>query len=126
MARFREINEKAISYVMLRIDESHYHIVQDSSTAMDVWRRLKELFQAKTETRLAALAKQITTVEKSSEENVAEYFSRMQALHRDLLDIDADAMSERTLLAIVLKGLSSQFNVAVEVLRTTTFQTAKF
>ena len=119
LIKFDDKDERAVSFIMLSIDESHYNVVQGLSTAREIWDCLKDLFQAKTETRLAALAKQITTVEKSTEETVVEYFARSQALHRDLLDIDEDAMSERTLVAIVLNGLPSQFNVAVEVLRST-------
>lgn len=55
-------------------------------------------------------------MEKPSDETVAEYFSRAQSLRKEILEIDSKALSEHALVAIVLNGLTDEYNVAVEVL----------
>ena len=39
MARYKAKNNKAISYILLNIDESHYHTVRKFETAKEVVRK---------------------------------------------------------------------------------------
>ena len=51
VAAFKSKDQKAMAFISLNIEDTHYHMVQNLSTAKEVWERLKQLFQAKSTSR---------------------------------------------------------------------------
>lgn len=106
-----------MAFIILNIEDSHLYMSQNFLTSKELWDHLKKYFQAKSLSRHAALCRQLTNIEKSREETIAEYFSRSKALLREILEIDTKAVSDLTFINIVLNGLTEEYDVAVQLLQ---------
>ena len=116
LAEFQNKDTRAKAIIILNIEDTHLYMSQNFSTSKELWDHLKGYFQAKSLSRHASLCRQLTNVEKSREESVAEYFSRAKTLYREILEIDSKAVSNLTFINIVLNGLTEEYSVAVQLL----------
>lgn len=112
-----EMNQKALAYIMLGVEDSMLPILKMISSAKEAWEILGRLYAGKGNARQMDLRRQLATLLKTRSETMTAYFNRAIGIRDDLKSTDA-VISDLEVLWQVLVGLreESEYNTIVKII----------
>ena len=115
----KEVSDKskeALGLIGLHVEDYLTRDVAEADTAVALWEKFKQSFQARNTSRLLLLRQQLTSLRKGHKEAVVVYLARAKDLMQNLKDAGS-AVTEAEVVLSVLAGLPQSYATAVEVLQ---------
>ncbi|KAK3037419.1 hypothetical protein RJ639_030181 [Escallonia herrerae] len=111
----RSVNEKALFLICQSIELSVLEKIFHAKTAKDAWNSLLKTYEGAdlvTRTRLQGLKRQFELMKQGKEENIHDYFSRIEKLVNEM-KYNGDEITEKNVLEKIMCTLSNRFDYLV-------------
>jgi len=113
-----EIDQKAVSMLVLNVSAKFLYLIKDDDTAASAWKRITDTFASQALAREVQLKRELNQLTKGKKESVSDFICRAEKLREQLLGMGSD-LSDDQLTMHVLAGLPSQYDTTVEILQDT-------
>ena len=113
------VNDKANSFLVLHVEESLLHLVDDNKPAWQNWKALQSTFASAATARKISLTRDLHGLRMSDEESIADFFGRAQQL-RLQLRLVGETITDQQLTVNILAGLPRAYDTVMEVLQDST------
>lgn len=87
-SEWKKLNRKSIGHIRKWIDHSVFHHVAQETDAYDLWKKLEDMYQAKTARNKALLMRRLVNMKLQSGTSVAEHTSEFQSLVNQLSSVE--------------------------------------
>ena len=109
---WKKLNRKTIGQIRQWIDHSVFHHVAQEIDAYVIWRKLEDMYQAKTTRNKALLMRRLVNSKLQSGISVAEHTSEFQSLVNQLSAVDLKLGDEEQAL-LLLSSLPDSWEILV-------------
>ncbi|CAH9137488.1 unnamed protein product [Cuscuta epithymum] len=113
--QWKKINRKTIGQIRQWIDHSVFHHVARETDAYALWKKLEDLYQAKTARNKALLMRRLVNMKLKSGSSVAEHTSQFQSLVNQLSCVEMSLGDEMQSL-LLLSSLPDSWETLVVTL----------
>ena len=103
---------KAKAKIILTIDSSLYVHIKDASTTVELWQKLKRLFDDSGQTRKISLLRKLMSTRLDECDSMTNYVNQIVEIGQKLNGTDLD-ISDELLASIMLAGLTEKFQPMV-------------
>jgi len=110
-----DVNETALSLLLLNVKSHHYPFITSATTAKEAWNALLGAYKAQSLARKQLLRKKLSNLKKAPKEPISKYYSRACQIRDDMI---AAGVSDKEidLVGALLSGLPNEYALLVEVL----------
>lgn len=95
-------DEKAMSEIILTVQDTLLPLIGDLTTAKEMWDTLEQLYKSKSKARVKELQRQLNNLSKSKVESLTEYVNRGRAIYIDLVAAGG-SVTESEVVSYVLR-----------------------
>ena len=104
---WKKLNRKTIGQIRQWIDHSVFHHVAQETDAYALWKKLEDMYQAKTARNKALLMRRLVNLKLQSGTSVAEHTSEFQSLVNQLSAVELQLGDEEQALLLLSSLLDS-------------------
>ena len=113
------VNDKANSFLVLHVEESLLHLIDDVKPAWQNWKALQTTFASAATARKISLTRDLHGLRMSDKETIADFFGRAQQL-RLQLRLVGETITDQQLTVNIMAGLPRAYDTVMEVLQDST------
>ena len=106
---WKKTDQKALATIFLLVNDSELTHIVDCETAIDAWRRLSEVFEAKGIMRRVLLKRNLLSIRLEETGSIQEYINQVTKIVRQLKEIGAPVSDEDVALTLLI-GLPESYD----------------
>jgi len=110
-----DVNETALSLLLLNVKSHHYPFITAATTAKEAWNALLGAYKAQSLARKQLLRKKLSNLKKAPKEPISKYYSQACQIRDDMIAVGV-CDKEIDLVGALLSGLPTEYALLVEVL----------